>query len=49
MAFTDGLTLKPESITETTQADRTTNIEVKDYHLSDKKITTQVHLLFQRK
>ena len=49
MAFTDDLILKPESITETTQADHTTNIKVKEYYLSDKKVTTQVHLLFQRK
>ena len=49
MAPTDDLILKPESITETTQADHTTSIKVKEYYLSDKKVTTQVHLLFQRK
>ena len=37
MAFTDGLILKSESVTETTQADHTTNMKVKDNHLSDKK------------
>ena len=36
-AFTDGLILRSESVTERAQADHTTNMKVKDDHLSDKK------------
>ena len=37
MTFTDDLILQPETVTETTQADHTTNIKAKDNHRSDKK------------
>ena len=49
MAFTDDLILQTESVTETTQANHTANIKVKDNHRSDKKLVTQTHQLFQRK
>ena len=37
MALTNDIILQPESVTETTQADHTANIEAKDNHCSDKK------------
>ena len=37
MAFTDDLTLQPEFITETTHANHTANIKVKDNHRNNKK------------
>ena len=37
MAFTDDLIFEPESVTETTQANQTTIIKVKDNYRSDKK------------
>ena len=37
MAFTNDLILQPESVTETTQADHTANINAKDNHRSVKK------------
>ena len=37
MAFTDDLIFQPESVTETSQANQTTNIKAKDNYRSDKK------------
>ena len=37
MAFTDDIIFQPESVTETTQANHTTNIKANDNHRSDKK------------
>ena len=37
MAFTDDLIFEPESVTETTEANQTTIIKVKDNYRRDKK------------